>query len=262
MKLMHLLIGGVATLAILLLLRPWLPGERMLLQSAPLIELLQTPTSLIQDLSSWAARQSDLHQQLLRSRQQLRRLSALRGEAAHLRQENRALRKLLAIHRPPPYRWLTAYSVTSSPDDEHRHLLLSVEGAAVDDAVVSEDGLVGIVTAASDRHATVRTVLDAAIAVAVTNRQQTLNALVHGEGDHLSIGMIARTRQPKVGDILYSSGAGGLIPRGIAVARITAIHPIPGALFVHVTAVPTAHWQRNQWLAVAHRPTDPYSATP
>ena len=53
------------------------------------------------------------------------------------------------------------------------------------------------------------------------------------------------------GQILFTSGAGGLFPPGIAVARIKEVQTVPGELFVKVIAEPVAHWQRDNWLAVA-----------
>ncbi|MDQ6963410.1 MAG: rod shape-determining protein MreC, partial [Mariprofundales bacterium] len=186
----------------------------------------------------------------------------LQGELQHLRHENTALRQLLAIDRPHSYRWRAAHTIAHSPDARHRHLLLQIDGAAVDDVVVSEQGLVGLITAVSGHHATVRTVLDGSIAIPVTNSSQTLAALVHGEGDHLSVDLIARSQHPEIGDVLYSSGAGGLIPQGVPVARVTSVTPVAGALFVKMSAAPVAQWQHNHWLAVAHLPVDRYSTTP
>jgi len=262
MKPIHLLVGVMVTVAALLLLRPWLPGQHLLLQAAPLVEILQSPANFAKKLARWTQRQSDLQQQLEHSQQQLYHLSALNGELSHLRQENGELRQLLAINHPQPYQWRAAHSIGFSPDAAHRHLLLKVDGASIDDAVISEHGLVGLVTAISNQHATVRTVLDGAIAIPVTNQQHTLAALVHGEGEQLGVDLIARSQQPSIGDILYSSGAGGLIPQGISVARVTSVRPIPGALFVSISAVPTAHWQQHHWLAIAHRPVDIYTTIP
>lgn len=261
-KPIKILIGVIVVVAALLLLPPWLPGQYLLLQLAPLIEMAQAPARFGERVALWTQHQAALAQQLKQSQQQLQNMSALYGNLAHLNEENSELRKLLRIKPPRSYQWRAAHRIGLSPDVAHHHLLLKIDGAAIDDAVVSVHGLVGLVTAISNQHATVRTVLDGAIAIPVTNRQQTLAALVHGDGDHLSVDMIARSQQPMVGDVLYSSGAGGLIPQGIPVARVTSVTPIPGALFVNIAAVPTAHWQQHHWLAIAHLPADVYTATP
>ncbi|MDX8413479.1 MAG: rod shape-determining protein MreC [Mariprofundales bacterium] len=262
MKPIDMLIGSIVIVAALLLLRPLLPGQHLMLQAAPLIEIAQAPARLGKRITLWIERQADLQRQLAQSQQQLQTLSMLHGELAHLRQENHALQQLLSIDQPQPYQWRAAHTVALSTDSTHRHLLLKVNGASLDDVVVSEHGLVGLVTAISRQHATVRTVLDGAIAIPVTDSLRRLAALVHGDGDHLIVDMIARSQQPKVGDILYSSGAGGLIPQGIPVARVTTITPMPGALFIKISAVPTALWQQHHWLAIAHLSVDTYSATP
>jgi len=262
MRPVHLVFGAIITIAALVLLRPWLLGQHLMLQVAPLVDLLQSPSSLTKKITLWAERQSDLERQLKHSQQQLQHLSMLHGKLAHLQQENKELYQLLAIRHPQSYQWRAVHNIGFSPDAAHRHLLIEVEQATIDDTVIAEHGLVGIVTATSDHHATVRTILDGAIAIPVTNTQHTLAALVHGEGDRLRVDMIARSQAPNVGDVLFSSGAGGLIPQGIAVARVTSITPIPGSLFVSISAVPTARWQQHHWLAIAHHPVDSYSFVP
>jgi cell shape-determining protein MreC len=97
----------------------------------------------------------------------------------------------------------------------------------------------------------VRTIFDASLAVPVTIPGTTLAALSRGEGDRLTINFVPRQANLMANEVLYTSGAGGMFPPGIAVARITDVQPVPGQLFVSVVAEPVAHWQRDNWLAVA-----------
>lgn len=132
-----------------------------------------------------------------------------------------------------------------------RRILIQTRGASPDDVIVSSEGLVGLVASSTDNHAAVRTIFDASLAVPVTIPGTGLAALSVGQGDRLDINFVPFENAPRAGEVLYTSGAGGLFPPGIAVARITEVHPVPGQLFARVIAEPVARWQRDSWLAVA-----------
>jgi len=228
-------------------------GQRLVLWSAPLIVQLQVPSQWIQDVSDWMQRQSDLQQQLFDAKAQLHRTPAQTGELAYLRQENLELRHLLAIPKASEYIWHAARVVARTPGVPQYGLMLEVKGAAVDDAVVTESGLVGLVTAVQGEYATVRTLRDGALAIPVMNASGTIAALIRSNGATLTVNMVAKREQPAIGAELLTSGAGGLLPPGIPVATIAHIAPQAGSMFVAVAADPVAQWHHLRWLAVAHR---------
>ncbi|MDX8408854.1 MAG: rod shape-determining protein MreC [Mariprofundales bacterium] len=236
-------------------------GQQLLLWTAPMIDQLQAPARWAHDVSTWMQRQSEIQQQLIRAQQQLHLDAARTGELAYLRRENWELRRLLAITSRTDYQWRVARVTARTPDTPQHGLLLDVEGASIDDAVLSSTGLIGVVTAASANHATVRTLLDGSISVPVTNRQGSLTALVRGDGTVLDVKMIAKQQHPTVDQLLITSGAGGLLPQGIPVARTHRVLPARGSMFTAVEAIPVAHWRTARWLALVHRTTqsdDPY----
>jgi len=57
----------------------------------------------------------------------------------------------------------------------------------------------------------------------------------------------------RFGDILITSGAGGLFPAGLPVAVVKEAKAVEGGVFVEVIAEPVAFWQREAWLAIASR---------
>ncbi|RMH50532.1 MAG: rod shape-determining protein MreC [Zetaproteobacteria bacterium] len=260
MRRLHpLLPAGI--LLTLLLLYHLLPQGALLLRIAPLVDALQQPIRLVERLHLWWQRQERLIVLLQRSREAQRQRAALMGELHHLRQENRALRRLLALPPLDGYRWITAHALAYSPDASHRRLLIDARGVAVDDTVVTSDGLVGLVSEAHAGFAVVRTILDGSLAVPVTDRSGRLHALLRGDRDALHVELADRTQQPAVGELLYTSGAGDLLPSGIPAARITSVRPIPGSMFIDIRARPTGRWPSHRWLAVAHRIAPPPRST-
>jgi rod shape-determining protein MreC len=218
---------------------------------APLLSVLQAPGRWWQDTSLWLRERSQLQSDYQHATIRLEQQGVLTQEVRSLREENRQLRALLDIQQISGYRWHAAKVQGRSPDKMSQRLILLVRNAAPDDVIVSSDGLVGLVDHAKSGSAVVRTILDAAIAVPVTMPGRTLSALVRGQGSRLMVDFVPFENAPETGSILQTSGAGGVFPAGIPVARIIKVEPIPGQVFAKVDAEPVAHWQQESWLAMA-----------
>jgi rod shape-determining protein MreC len=239
-------------IALLLYITAPLPiGQRLALGLAPLVEALHAPANWWQQTSLWFQDRSDLQQRLADAESSDQKQASLINELRNLREENRQLRRLLSLDTIGSTIWRGAKVIGHSPDKHSTHLILRINSARDDDIVASRDGLVGIVDSADHTHAVIRTILDASISVPVTLPGSTLAALARGEGDHLVIDFIPAKRAPASGAVMVTSGAGGLFPSGIPVARVTDVEHLEGQIFVRVTAIPVAHWERDSWLAVA-----------
>lgn len=246
------ILSWLGLLLVLLVSIQQLPvGQQLNLGMAPLLTALQAPGRWWQEASLWLHERSQLQSDYQQTTSRLEKQSVLTQEVRSLREENRQLRALLDIQQITGYRWHAAKVQGRSPDKMSRRLILLVRNAAPDDVIVSSDGLVGLVDHAKPGSAVVRTILDAAIAVPVTMPDRALAVLVRGQGDRLMVDFVPIENAPKPGSILQTSGAGGIFPAGIPVARITKVEPIPGQVFAKVDAEPVAHWQRESWLAIA-----------
>ncbi|MCF7822233.1 MAG: rod shape-determining protein MreC [Mariprofundaceae bacterium] len=246
------ILSWLGLLLVLLVSIQQLPvGQQLNLGMAPLLTALQAPGRWWQEASLWLHERSQLQTDYQQATARLEKQSVLTQEVRSLREENRQLRALLDIQQITGYHWHAAKVQGRSPDKMSRRLILLVQNAAPDDVIVSSDGLVGLVDHSKPGSAVVRTILDAAIAVPVTMPDRVLAVLVRGQGDRLMVDFVPIENAPKPGSILQTSGAGGIFPAGIPVARITKVEPIPGQVFAKVDAEPVAHWQRESWLAIA-----------
>jgi len=246
------ILAWAGLLLILLISIQQLPfGQRLNLGMAPLLSALQAPGRWWQNATLWLHDRDQLQSDYQKATIQLEQQSSLTQEVRSLREENRQLRNLLGVQQIKGYDWYAAKVQGRSPDKMSQRLILLVQNANPDDVIVSSNGLVGLVDHAKPGAAVVRTILDAAIAVPVTMPGSRLAALVRGQGDRLMLDFIPFEQAPKVGSILQTSGAGGIFPAGIPVARITKIAPISGQVFAQVDAEPVASWQRESWLAMA-----------
>jgi len=236
-------------------------GQQISLSLGQVLVWVQAPVRWVDDVSLWFRRTSEVQAELVQARQGLVESSSLTQQNQSLREENRALRALLHITDIQGYQWRAVQVLGRSPEKKSRHLIVHTQ-AHEDDVVVASTGLVGLVNQSRNGIAVVRTILDGSQAVPVTLHNTQLAALVRGQGSELSVDFIPLNQAPNIGDVLQTSGAGGVFPPGISVAKVTRVDEVPGRIFAHVEAVPTAHWQRESWLAIATHAAASVSSIP
>lgn len=227
-------------------------GQQLTLGLSPFLHALQAPVRWWEATSLWFQERASMQGELLSLRQDMEQQTALIQQGNSLREENQRLRALLNITDIEGFTWHAAQVLGRSPDKKSQRLVLKA-ASHVDDVVVASTGLVGLVDERRRDTAVVRTILDASISVPVTLPNSPLAALVRGQGDQLLVDFIPLEQAPKIGAILQTSGAGGIFPPGIIVARVTQVEAREGRIFARIHAEPTAHWQRDNWLAIATR---------
>jgi len=246
--------GIIAGLILLFFIQQLPLGQKISLFIFPLVQALQTPAHWWQDINLWFTDRQDLQAENLHLREVLQKQAGILQELRALRTENMQLRTLSGLKALPGYRWHAARVLGRSPDKMSQRLLLLAQNAMNGgDVVASSEGLVGLIDTVQDRHAVVRTILDASMAVPVTLPGSHLAAFIRGQGETLRVEFIPFKYAPPETSVLVTSGAGGVFPPGIPVARITRIHEIAGSIFADVDARPVAHWRRDAWLSIASR---------
>jgi len=228
-------------------------GQQLNLALAPALHVVQAPVRWYQDLSLWFESSNELQTKLIGSQDMIAKQSAASLQLDVLRIENKQLRSLLNITQIEGYTWQVAKVVSRGAETKSQRLMLEVKDTHADDVIVSHEGLVGLIDTSDETHAVVRTILDASVTVPVTMAGSELAGLIRGEGEHVLVDFIPIAKAPQADDILITSGAGGIFPSGIPVARVTKVKAIEGGVFADVTAEPVSSWKRDAWLAVAAR---------
>lgn len=150
------------------------------------------------------------------------------AEAEDVRAENGRLKALLGLPKdvaPPVAR---ARLIASTPGSSRRFATLSVgslAGVSVGMPVRSALGLVGRVLEVSPKTARIMLVTDGESMVPVRRARDGVDAFAQGNGDgRLLLRLINLGPNPlKPGDVMVTSGSGGLYRPGIGVAVITEL---------------------------------------
>ena len=121
--------------------------------------------------------------------------------------------------------------------------------------VISEDGVVGLVTTTSLNAAKVKLLLDRQSAADGVVQRSRLRGIVRGagSGERLAFEFVARGGDLELGDEILSSGLGGVDPKGLRIGKVVAL-PEPGPqLLARATLEPAVDFSKLEQVFVMLR---------
>lgn len=202
----------------------------------------------------------------LRAAQRDLELRSMRYEA--LARENGELRGLRAALPPVADRWLAAEIVSIQLSSLRQRLLIdrgAVNGVFKAQAVLDDRGLIGQTTHVGPWSAEVILITDPEHAVPVRIERTGLRTIAVGAGDATSLALpyLPANADIKSGDLLVTSGLGGVFPGGYPVARVTQVHRDAVQPLAQVRAEPLAHVDTDsEVMLVWFRADRPMAPTP
>ena len=188
------------------------------------------------------AENAELRRSQLEQAGRLQRLAALEAE-------NARMRALLDSTAKVGDDVLIAEIVAVDMDRLRHRVVLNRggnSGAFVGQALIDAGGVVGQITRDRGDSAEALLITDPDHAVPVEVVRNGLRTIAVGTGDmeKLSLPFMARNADVRAGDLLVSSGLGGVFPGGYPVATVLEVRGDSGEAFLTVTAQPTAALDR------------------
>lgn len=125
----------------------------------------------------------------------------------------------------------------------------------VNDPVISPRGVVGRIIRPGAFFSSVLLLTDPSSHIPVLTQEGRVPAIVQGQGPGalLEVKFIARKDAVSRGEILLSSGQGGVFPKGIPVARVVEVSAAGTSLFQRVSAEPVLSLRNYEELLVLSR---------
>lgn len=159
-----------------------------------------------------------------------------------LRLENERLRSLLGFKEAQPLSYKPAKIIGKDPGIFFRTVIIdrgSQDGISEKMPVVSSRGLVGYVLQTSFWSSKVLLITDLNSSVdAVVQRSRT-RAIVGGDIDgSLNLRFLPRRQDVKAGDVLVTSGLGGVFPSGFQIGKISRVKKNPNEVLDEVDVDP------------------------
>lgn len=243
-------------------------GARSLLSVAvyPLQLLTDTPIRLAESVGQSFSSYSELLRENQRLREEIAFLKTRQLKYAALEQENIRLRNLLDAANKLERQMLVA-ALLAIRLDPYQHVVLINKGtqAGVNEGqtVLDENGVAGQVLRASPLTSEVILITDPNHAIPIQVNRNGLLTIAMGGGqiNQLILPYLPNNADIQVGDLLVTSGLGGVFPPGYPVATVTKVEPQSGRPFSMVTATPLAKLDRSRELLItARHDIDPAAA--
>ncbi|MBI4390426.1 MAG: rod shape-determining protein MreC [candidate division NC10 bacterium] len=198
----------------------------------------------------------------------LRRVQAenlrLQEEAAALREEvrrmeeagveNARLRRLLDLPAARAFDLVTAQIIAKDTTNWFKTILVN-KGASAglerNSPVIAAEGLVGRVVEVMPGTAKVQLLTDPVSSVGALLQEQRVTGLVTGDqGQTATLKYLPLLAEVRVGDVVLTSGMGGVFPKGILIGAVSAVHRRSGALFQEATVQPSVDLARLEEVLV------------
>lgn len=124
------------------------------------------------------------------------------------------------------------------------------DGLAEGMPVVVAEGVVGRTIRVAAQQSRVLLLTDASSAVAALVQKNRTRGICRGEGERLTLDFVLRLKEIEVGDLIVSSGTGGVFPKGLAIGYVESVQRDEFGLFQSVGITPTVDFSRLEEVLV------------
>jgi len=232
----------------------------------PVRQMVHAPAHFFEKVSEFGSSHSELASENQRLKEEALLLKGKQLKFEALEQENIRLRGLLDSTFKVGDQVLIAepLSINIVP---YENLVVVNKGSRYGiqpgQAVVDGNGVVGQVLRVTTHHADVVMITDPSHAIPVQINRNGLRTIAVGTGaaDRLKLPYLAGSADVRPGDLLVTSGLGGVFPAGYPVARIGA-QPSENQGAGRLEAIPVAQLDRNRELLVVRTDSSPLPRIP
>ncbi|BCR04367.1 cell shape-determining protein MreC [Desulfuromonas versatilis] len=195
----------------------------------------------------------DTEGQNTRLQEENRQLKAELVALEEVRLANERLRKLLEFRDREQLSALPAQVIAEDAASWFRTVIIDKgtdDGIREGLPVVVAEGAVGRIIRASAHDARVLLITDASSAVASLVQRNRTRGISRGRGDSLTLEFALRQADLEVGDLVISSGTGGVFPKGVPIGTVTRVAREEYGLFQSVSIAPAVDFARLEEVLV------------
>ena len=194
---------------------------------APLYDVVAGPVRAFETMASGMRTLASFRAENVRLRAENERLTRWQRRAEILESENRQLKTALGAASTTDLTPVTARAIAAPGGSFAHSLLLEIDRSdniARGNAVVNADGLVGYIIEVGQKYARVLLISDVNSKIPVLLSSSSWPALALGKnGKVLELNFLPLEAKPTVGELVLTSGHGGILPAGVPVGRVLSI---------------------------------------
>jgi len=220
---------------------------------SPLIYAADIPSEMLKGVSNTVVTRRDLKKQVQEQRDKLFIQQVQLLEFKHLKEENKRLRALLNSPVHADQRKLVAEIITVNSDPFSLQVVINkgaVDGTYIGQPILNEQGVVGQIVDVSATYSRVLLITDITHGIPVRVQRNDIRAIANGSGElnSLTLPYVPHSTDIQVGDVLVTSGLGGVFPVGYPVATITDFTYQMGQPYAQVEAKPIVALERIRYV--------------
>ena len=249
----------------------WLEAVRFFLTSTiayPVQAMVNSPTSALHWLQESFETRDALRAENERLKAQDRVLAIRTMRFDALERENAELRGLRDGLPPLVDHWITAEIMNVEVDSLRQRVVInrgSTNGVFKAQTVIDDKGVIGQTTHVGLLSSEVILITDPEHAIPVQVERTGLRTIAVGAGDTVSLALpyLPGNADLKPGDLLLTSGLGGVFPAGYPVAKVAEVHRDAVQPLAQVRATPLADIESDREVALVwFREDNPATPTP
>ena len=193
----------------------------------PVLAVVSSPLDVVRGATAWVSELVALREENIRLKNENVQLLQWQAAAREMESENQALRAMLNVVPMQKRSYITA-RIVSDLGGPYMHAALinggQSTGIKVDQAVVTEVGLLGRVIEAGDTSARVLLLTDINSRVPVIAEQSREKSIMVGASGALpELSYLAANSEIAVGERVVTSGDGGVFPPGVPVGVVASV---------------------------------------
>lgn len=197
----------------------------------------------------------------------LDRIESIEAENIELRRQLESLQEELNItYSLTDYEYLNATVTSRNIGYWYNTITINKgtkHGVTNDLPVINATGLIGKVISTTTFTSTIRLITTSdtnnKISVSIISNGEKLNGLINGydyDKKTLEVEGISNTKTVRVGDLVYTSGLGGVFPSGIIIGKVESITTDSYDLSKIINVAPSADFDDINYVSVLKRKSD------
>lgn len=202
-------------------------------------------------------------------------LSELQAENDELRSRNAELEEaeqtatrlqgLLDLQSTYDLQSTAAHIISGSSDSWSSTVIIdkgTSSGLSVGMPVTSSSGVIGQIVECGATSSTVLLVTDESSSISAMVQSSRAQGMLNGSAaGEVSLDMIRTDQTVEVGDIVVTSGLGGVFPKGLPLGKVTTVEKNPGSMYYTIVVEPYAHTENAEEVLVITSLPDSQVAT-
>lgn len=194
------------------------------------------------------------HDENKKLRETLRQYQAINAQYREAAAVNIHLSKLLGLKEALPVPTLTAQVIGKDPSQWFKTIIInrgSSDGVRKNMPVVTAEGVVGQVMNTSPHYAKVLLAKDPNSAIDGLIQKNRTQGIIKGRGNAgYEMYYVLKSASVQRGDIVVTSGLGGVFPKGLPIGTITDVAKARRGMFQNITILPSVDFLRLEELII------------